>query len=120
MAHFNLKECIINMTNKEAKIQLALGILPEKEFYELASSSDPKLLKALAKAFSEQIIDDKSRADNITTTFINNPHMTQKLKNFILLSRMLHSNVERFFNMPKSREEIKKKFDELSKELFDD
>ncbi len=109
------------MTDKEVKIQLALGTLPEDEFYILAStSSDSTILKALAKAFSKQTIADKFHADNITSAFLNNSHMPQELKNFVLLSRMLHSNVERFFNMPKSREEIKKKFNELLKELFDD
>ena len=112
------------MTDKEAKIQLALGILPDEEFYKLASmSSDLTMLKALAKAFSKQIIDNKFYADNISTAFLNNPHMTQKLKNFVLLSRMLHRTVDRFFGAPgksRSKEEIKKQLDKISKELFDD
>jgi len=111
------------MTDKEAKIQLALGILPEEEFYKLAStSSDPDLLKALAKAFGKQIIDNKFHADKITNKFFNNPHMPQKLKNFVLLSRMLHRTVDRFFapEKPRSKEEIEKQLDKLSKELFDD
>lgn len=113
------------MTNKEIKLQLALGTLPEEEFYELASSSsDPIILKALAKAFSKQIIDNKFYADNLTTAFLNNPHMTQKLKNFVLLSQMLHRTVDRFFALlpgkARSKEEIQKQLEKLSKELFDD
>lgn len=112
------------MTNEEAKLQLALGTLPEKEFYKLASSSsDPTMLKALAKAFSKQIIDSKFHKDNITSAFLNNSHISQKLKNFVLLSQMLHRTVDRFFGAPeksRSKEEIQKQLDKLSKELFDD